>query len=441
MPNPQASAGNLAVLSGLGWEWCENGVIVRVCLNNHCYRVLIPLARVWHEFNKELSAVGMPFQPSVGMEPTVGGLFGSIVHAVSHAASSATKAITHAASTITKDAASVATHALGKIPVLGTVVKAATNILELPSSVADQLAHGGRIDRVAMGSLKTALASVKAVAPYATTVLSLVPGVGQGLSGAIGAGLALASGQNITDALTAGVRSALPGGALAASAFDLAHAAMQGKPISAIALQALPISPQAKDALTHGIAVARDLAQGKNVSQAVVDAATHQLPKDLQKAIQIGAAIGHAKNLQSAVGAVASAATLSNHFQQGIAAAHAIRALPPRAVVPPALVSAVQRGLKAKAVVDNAHAHAEHGHPDAIRFLGALQAHAKVAAQAQLPQGHKAFRPRYHVAPSVSGPLTSFMHHPRSALQRRSVPALPAQQFWTQSHIRHAYGR
>jgi hypothetical protein len=389
----------MKTLTGLGWQWRTDGVLIRLCLDGQCTDVLVPLASVYHCFAKSLADAGAPMPPVVGGNVTISGLFSGIAHAVSSVAHGIThNAITKAAGSVVSTAVRTVEHnpitnaagsVLSHIPVAGTLVKSVANLVATPLNVADQLAKGGRIDKVAMGNLKNALASVKQVAPYAQLVLAAVPGVGTGLSGAIGAGLALASGQNISDALIAGVRGALPGGPLAAAAFDVAHAAMQGKPITQIALNALPISPAQKSALVQGVQLARDLANGKNVAQSAVDAATHALPADLQKAVQIGAALAHAKSLQSAVGTLASAAVLTNQVQNGVAAAQQIKALGSRAV-PRSLVAAVQTGLKAHAAVTNAVQLAAKGHPGANLLVGALQLHA--ASQPSM----KSFHPRYH---------------------------------------------
>lgn len=399
---------SMQTLQGLGWQWRQNGVVLCVKIDGKTQQVFVPLNRVWHDFHTELAAVGCPLRAAVGEEISVGGLFSSIAHAVKGVAHAVThNAITRAAGKVASTATSYASHAIGKIPVVGPLANTVAHLASIPAGVAEQLANGGRIDRVALGSLKSALADVKAVAPYATTVLSLVPGVGTGLSGAIGAGLALASGQNITAALEAGLRGALPGGELAGKAFDVASAAMQGRPIDQIALAALPITPAARQALADGIHVARDLASGKKVSQAVVDAATHQLPPAIQKAVQIGAAIGHAKNLQGAVGAVSQAATLASNVASG-AAAHAIASQLPRGVpMPPHLAAAINLANKAHAVIAHAQQSAAQGHAPSANLLGALKLHQAVNPPS-LPSaakgGPRRFRPRYHSTPAASAP-------------------------------------
>jgi len=52
------------------------------------------------------------------------------------------------------------------------------------------------------------------------SVISLVPGVGSGISAALGAAQALADGRPIDEAIVAGVRTAISGGPMAEMAFD-----------------------------------------------------------------------------------------------------------------------------------------------------------------------------------------------------------------------------
>lgn len=215
----------------------------------------------------------------------VSGFFSSISHAVSH--------VTH--SSLLKKIGK----AIKSVPVIGPVATAVVSLETLPYSVGLQLAKGGRIDRVALGSLHTAVRNAKTIAPYAQAVVSFVPGVGQGLSGALGASLALANGQSITSAMVEATKGAMPGGPLAVAAFNVAHSLAKGDGIDRIALNALPISDQAKTALTRGISLAKDLASGKRVDLAIIDQATKSLPPAILKAVQIGTAIGHAVAVQT----------------------------------------------------------------------------------------------------------------------------------------------
>lgn len=407
----------MQTLQGVGWQWRTDGVVVTLQVDGRRLQVLVPLRNVWTEFAKSFQAAGVPMPAAVSGPIEVSGLFSSIAHAASGIAHAVThNVITKAAGSVVHAATSVALHnplanlagkAISAVPVVGPLANSVASLVSTPLAVADQLAQGGRLDKVAMNALKTSLANVKQIAPYAQIVLSAVPGVGTGLNAAIGAGLALASGQNISDALVAGVRNMLPGGPLAAAAFDVAHAAMQGKPITAIALNALPIAPAQKQALVQGISLAKDLASGKKVSQALIDTATHALPPDLQKAVQVGAALAHAKSLQGAVGTLAQAATLSSTVASGLnAAQHVQQLVSAGQPVPPSLQAALKAGLQARQVIDAHAAAAAQGHPTGVALLNALRFHSLVqppTPRVSGPLGHKAFKARYHTGHKAAG--------------------------------------
>lgn len=427
----------MRTLEGLGWEWRENGVVVCVQLDGGVKQcVFVPLNRVWHEFAKAHASVGLPFELAVGEAPSVEGLFSSIAKAVSSAAKGVAKSVTApakavatAAKAVAKTAANYAQHAvtaLSKIPVVGPLASATASLMTQPLQVADALAKGGRIDRVALGSLKSSLNSAKTIAPYVQTVVSFVPGVGQGLSGAIGGAVALASGQSISQAMLAAVKGAIPGGPMAQAAFEVASGVMQGKPIDQIALNALPIPPQSKQLLQQGLGLAKDLAAGKRVDQALLDRATKSLPADVQKAIQIGTAIGHAKSIQDAAvhlasiaappaaKAAANAANLTNLFKAGTIAAQAIQA----GKQAPGLVAAVQKGLVAKQAYAQIVQQASAGHPEARQIVGAMMTRMPAAPPAVLlggarPRVGAPFIPRYSQGtPAAVGAPGWTFHNP-----------------------------
>jgi hypothetical protein len=111
----------------------------------------------------------------------------------------------------------------------------------------------------------------------------------------------LAQGRPIDEALVDAAAGALPGGALAKSMAKMAFAVSTGKPLSDIAISALPISPAAKDGLKSGLRVASDVAQGKRVDKSLLAEANRQidrLPPELRKAAQVGVALGQGKKLQ-----------------------------------------------------------------------------------------------------------------------------------------------
>jgi hypothetical protein len=221
-----------------------------------------------------------------------GGLFGSfnplkVVRSVGKAVSGATEKLGKQ---------------IGKVPVVGKGLHAVYDLgpAGLINTTA-KIASGANVSKTVMGHFKGQLNSAREVAPYVQTVVSVVPGVGQGVSGAIGAGVALSRGRPITEAILEGARGALPGGPVAAAAFDVAMAAAQGKPIDQVALQAIPLPPDQKKYVVQAAMAAKDIAQGKNVAHSVYARGQSLLPAEAQKALQVGVAMASAKNLQDAM--------------------------------------------------------------------------------------------------------------------------------------------
>lgn len=257
-----------------------------------------------------------------GLFSSIGKAFKSVGKAVGKPLASVTKIVTTPITAPAKLLGKVA----GKVPVLGTIVNAVNQVALSPINVTQAILEGGRIDKVMLKNFKDTLASVKTLGPYIQTVISFVPGIGTGVSAAIGAGLALAEGKSITEAMMSGVRGALPGGPAAAMAFDVAKAAIERKPIDQIAIAALPISPQQKTLLAQGLNAVKDIAAGKNVAHSIVDNAVKALPPQYAKAVQIGMAMGHAKNLQEALKTGAKEAA---KVGLSMAAPQVVKALPP----------------------------------------------------------------------------------------------------------------
>lgn len=155
--------------------------------------------------------------------------------------------------------------AIAKIPVLGPVIKAAAS----PITTVAHLAEGQPIGQAAIDNFKSQVGAIKAIGPYAATIISLVPGIGTGVAAAISAGVALAQGKPIDEALEAGIKGAIPGGAIAASGYELA----------------------------------KRVASGENVGKAALEAARAQLPPEAQKAFDVGLAVVTGKQLQQALAA------------------------------------------------------------------------------------------------------------------------------------------
>src|SRR6266576_223749 len=110
-------------------------------------------------------------------------------------------------------------HALGdagkvikKVPLVGKPLASVYNLGIAPVSLAVDIASGTRLDHALVSNFKAQIRDIKTVGPYAATVVSFVPGVGQGVSGAMAAALAIADGKKLTDVVTEAVAGAVPGG-------------------------------------------------------------------------------------------------------------------------------------------------------------------------------------------------------------------------------------
>lgn len=156
-------------------------------------------------------------------------------------------------------------HLLEKIPFIGGPIHAVVGAS--PIGLVEHVAAGERLDHALLNHFKDQVHAVHDLAPYATMVVSFVPGIGTGVAAAIAAGAALAEGRSISDAAIAGVRGAIPGGALAQTGFDAAV----------------------------------KIAKGQNVGKVALDAARTQLPGPAQKAFDIGVAVMTGKSIQNAV--------------------------------------------------------------------------------------------------------------------------------------------
>lgn len=188
-----------------------------------------------------------------------------------------------------------------KVPVLGKPLSAVINLGNAPVKLVSQVTSGDNINQSVLNNLKEQVKSVKEIAPYAKMVVSLVPGVGTAVSAAISAGAALATGQSITDALVAGVKGAIPGGFIAQTAFSISTDMISGKSLNTAAINALPLSAGQKSAVTKLLPIAKDLAAGKRVDKTILSNLQKQLPADVQKAINIGIAVGFGKSHQKKV--------------------------------------------------------------------------------------------------------------------------------------------
>lgn len=190
---------------------------------------------------------------------------------------------------------------LKKIPVVGKPLASVYNIGVAPVGFATQVASGANVSKAAVAGFQAQLSGVKELTPYVQTVVSFVPGLGTGVSAAMAAGLAIADGKKLSDALVEAAAKSVPGGPLAQGAFRAATSVMSGKKLSAAALEALPIPANQKSALTQALTVVDKVSKGQKVDDIVFETALKQLPPEVAAAVQSGLAVGQAHKIQVAV--------------------------------------------------------------------------------------------------------------------------------------------
>ncbi len=189
-------------------------------------------------------------------DPGLDGIFDDIGHAVSGVA----KAVAHVAKDVGE--------AVGKAAIAPAI---------FVKDMGDAVLHGERIDRALLRAGEKQMKIFKDAAVFAQIGLSFIPGIGQSLSAAIGAGLALAEGKKLTDALIAGIKGAIPGGPLVGAAFDMGARAVvgvaEGKRLDVVALEAVRNNIPGGDAARLAFDTGLALAQGKKLQEVVLSAA------------------------------------------------------------------------------------------------------------------------------------------------------------------------
>lgn len=278
------------------------------------------------------------------------GWFGShIAHSIGHFASNAVKSagreighVSHGIQSVT----GAITKEVGKIPIVGgplhTIFDVSFHIALGPTNMMIAVAiEGKRIDHVVLDNLKQQLHDFKQVAPYAQMVISVVPGVGQGVSAALSAGLALAEGQPIDEVLKAGLVGALPGGPLVKAAVTMGVETIQhvargekldfqtfARTAGGIAGSTLGLPVAAMNALTTGISIAGGIAHGNPLDKTISDAAIQGLPisdtakKAMTEASTISLDLAHGKKIDAVftahITAVAAMLPVTNPLHDSI---------------------------------------------------------------------------------------------------------------------------
>ena len=162
--------------------------------------------------------------------------------------------------------------------------------------------RGQNIARAMRQAAQAGISDVRERLRFAEMVAPFVPGLGSGVAAALGAANALAAGRPITEALIAAARSALPGGAITQTGFDVAMNLARGKNLSEAALSAararLPGGPAARAAFDAAVA----LGKGKRLQDAAFSAAGRALPASpyAADALSFARRVAAGENMQTA---------------------------------------------------------------------------------------------------------------------------------------------
>ncbi|WP_417912190.1 peptidoglycan-binding domain-containing protein [Candidatus Electronema sp. TJ] len=222
---------------------------------------------------------------------------GKAVRGISRAASRAAKTVSRAARDVSKVAAQ-------GVKFAGKAYKTASSLTQpigpkLLTRFGKDVLSGKNVVKSFRSTVKSGLDDVRNRIKYVQMAASFVPGIGTGVSAALGAANALASGRPITAALIEAARGAIPGGPLAQTAFDMGMNLARGQNISTAALNAAKnrIPPAARAAFDTAVALGR----GQSLQQAALGAVRNRLPVGGRAVFDTALAVGRGQNLQQAV--------------------------------------------------------------------------------------------------------------------------------------------
>lgn len=197
---------------------------------------------------------------------------------------------------------------ISEIPIIGDIFTAAFHLVVAPFQMALAIARGANIGDAIIDAAKSAVAAVHELAPYIQAVLSVVPGIGTGLSAVISGGLALASGMPIDQILIEAVKGAIPGGPLAQAAFIVASstisAAAHGEDIGSAlergavqgGMQLMRFTPNVLESLSTAGKALSDGAT--NAAMSALDTVTKAVPPEAMKGLELAISFGAGASIQ-----------------------------------------------------------------------------------------------------------------------------------------------
>ena len=244
------------------------------------YQQQIPTIDVFPELSYP-GAVRFEYPIVITSEQELDQFLGGLIQHVGRTVSNVAKAIDKVVpvSKIAKGVGDIAS-AVDKVVPVSLMVPGGP-LVRFAGDAALRIARGEKVLDAIGKAGKGAYEDLRKTVRLASMVAGFVPGIGTGVSAALGAANALMNGEPITDAVIAAARSALPGGAIAQTAFDLAVNVAKGQSIGEAALNTVRSkipggdSPLVRAAFDAGIA----LSKGQSLQKALLSSTGKLLPK------------------------------------------------------------------------------------------------------------------------------------------------------------------
>ena len=183
-----------------------------------------------------------------------------------------------------------------KVPIIGRPMSANYDFYAEPIRFASSVVKNPKkVHRAAYNSAKRHIKMAQKAAPAMQIAAQALPGVGQGVSGAIAMGHALSKGASITEAGVAGLKGSIPGAPIYQAAFNIVADVKAGKKPSKIQLSTMNKYGVDGAKFSANVDAALD---GDLSAVAAIDADLKKLnPKD-RKAVETGIALGAGKAYQ-----------------------------------------------------------------------------------------------------------------------------------------------
>ena len=135
--------------------------------------------------------------------------------------------------------------------------------------------------------LQYSLGEIAPVVRGVALIASYVPVLGTAVSYVLNATISLAQGEKIDRALFDALGRSLPGQPVSGAAFDAVRSIANGDRLDQVAIQALPIPADAKEAVSSAVTVFEQIARGRPVTGALLEQVKVRLPPAARRTVDV----------------------------------------------------------------------------------------------------------------------------------------------------------